>query len=109
MNIKEIPFGTTSWNEIQTTHHPGLRGHATWRTRKFGDLRVRMVEYSPGYEANHWCNKGHILLCLSGELRTELQDGSVVELTAGMSYQVGDDVMPHRSTTRTGASLFIVD
>lgn len=109
MKIEEIPFGTTNWNEIEPTHHAGVTGTATWRTQMFGAIRVRMVEYTAGYEADHWCNKGHILLCLRGELDTELQDGRRFTLKSGMSYQVGDDVMPHRSTTQTGAVLFIVD
>jgi quercetin dioxygenase-like cupin family protein len=109
MRIEGIPFGTTNWSEIDPTHHAGTKGSATWRTQRFGVVRVRMVEYSPGYEADHWCNKGHILLCLKGELKSELQDGRSFTLKAGMSYQVGDDVMPHRSTTQTGATLFIVD
>jgi len=109
MILEGIPFGTTTWADVEPTHHPGLRGSATWRTRNFGAIRVRMVEYSPGYEADHWCNKGHILLCLQGELDTELQDGRRVTLTPGMSYQVADDTAPHRSSTRDGAVLFIVD
>jgi quercetin dioxygenase-like cupin family protein len=75
----------------------------------FGNIRVRMVEYSPGYEADHWCAKGHILLCLEGELHTELGDGRWFTLRPGMSYQVADGAEPHRSSTRTGAKLFIVD
>jgi hypothetical protein len=67
------------------------------------------VEYSPGYLADHWCAKGHVLLCLEGELTTELADGRVMQLLPGMSYQVADDTMPHRSSTVTGAKLFIVD
>jgi quercetin dioxygenase-like cupin family protein len=68
-----------------------------------------MVEYSPGYLADHWCSKGHILLCLEGKLEIELEDGRRFTLTAGMSYQVGDNAEPHRSSTAIGAKLFIVD
>ncbi len=109
MRLAEIPFGTTAWSEMPPTEHPGECGHATWRTREFGGVRVRMVEYSPGYRANHWCTKGHILLCLDGELHTELADGRQFVLTPGTSYQVADDAEPHRSSTSTGARLFIVD
>ena len=76
---------------------------------KFGDLRVRMVEYSAGYRADHWCEKGHVLLCLAGEMRTELADGRVFVLRPGVSYQVSDGAEPHRSSTAGGATLFIVD
>ena len=82
---------------------------AFWRTRVFGGIRVRMVEYTPGYLADHWCVKGHILLCTEGELHTELQDGRVFTLRAGMSYQVADNAEAHRSYTEVGAQLFIVD
>ena len=109
MQMAQIPFGLTDWSQVERTEHPGQTGKAVWRTRNFGPIRVRMVEYSPGYLADHWCSKGHILLCLSGELRTELADGRVFVLTPGVSYQVADGAEPHRSSTATGATLFIVD
>ena len=109
MEISGLPFGTTDWSKIPATEHPGEIGTATWRTRQFGNIRVRMVDYSPGYRADHWCSKGHILLCLEGELHTELQDGRIVVLRPGVSYQVADGAVAHRSFTRTGARLFIVD
>lgn len=109
MKIDAIPFGTTDWSAVPATEHPGTTGVALWRTRQFGPIRVRMVEYSPGYLADHWCEKGHILLCLSGSLHTELKDGRQFELTPGISYQVADGAEPHRSSTATGARLFIVD
>src|SRR6188768_1156126 len=109
MKITDTPFGTTDWTTVPVTEHAGETGVATWRTRNFGKLRVRMVEYSPGYQSNHWCTKGHVLLCLDGELVTELEDGRTFTLTPGMSYQVGDGAEPHRSHTAVGAKLFIVD
>ena len=109
MNISDIAFGTTDWQRIEATTHPGETGTAYWRTQQFGAIRVRMVEYTPGYLADHWCVKGHILLCIEGELYTELEDGRTFTLTAGMSYQVADNAEPHRSSTKSGAKLFIVD
>jgi hypothetical protein len=109
MDIKNIPFTTTDWSQITPTEHPGEVGMAYWRTQQFDDIRVRMVEYSPGYLADHWCAKGHILLCLEGELHTELSDGRKFILTPGVSYQVADNTEPHRSYTPNGAKLFIVD
>jgi quercetin dioxygenase-like cupin family protein len=109
MQMSNIPFGTTDWNEVERTEHPGETGTAYWRTREFDGIRVRMVEYTPGYLANHWCSKGHILLCLSGELETELADGRKFVLTPGVSYQVADQAEAHRSSTVKGAKLFIVD
>ena len=109
MQMNAIPFGTTDWSNVARTEHPGERGVAYWRTQVFGDVRVRMVEYTPGYLADHWCTKGHILLCMNGELHTELEDGRVFKLVPGMSYQVADHAEPHRSYTEVGATLFIVD
>ena len=109
MEMHDIPFGTTDWQQVEVTEHPGESGKALWRTRQFGSIRVRMVEYTPGYLADHWCSKGHILLCLKGELHTELEDGRHFVLTPGVSYQVADNAEPHRSSTPTGATLFIVD
>lgn len=109
MHMTKIPFGTTDWSTIESTEHAGDVGTARWRTQLFGDIRVRMVEYSPGYRADHWCEKGHILLCVAGELETELADGRRFRLAPGMSYQVADGAEPHRSSTNAGATLFIVD
>lgn len=109
MQMTDIPFGTTDWATIEATTHAGDAGTAQWRTRNFGTIRVRLVEYSPGYVANHWCTKGHILFCVEGELHTELQDGRHFVLRPGMSYQVADNAEPHRSSTERGARLFIVD
>ena len=109
MRMDAFPFGTTEWAQVEPTERPGDTGTATWRTRQFGEIRVRMVEYSAGYSADHWCEKGHILLCLEGSLRTELADGRVFTLSPGVSYQVGDGAEPHRSSTETGAKLFVVD
>ncbi len=109
MKIQDVPFCSIDWSQITPTEHPGETGLAYWRTLEVGNIRVRMVEYTPGYLANHWCNRGHVLLVLEGELTTELKDGRVFTLTSGMSYQVADDTAPHRSHTASGAKLFIVD
>ena len=109
MKISDIPFGITDWSAIECTEHIGEHGLAFWRTQRFGSIRVRLVEYTPGYLADHWCVKGHILLCIAGELHTELKDGRKFTLLPGMSYQVADDAEPHRSYTEVGAKLFVVD
>ncbi|MFU2318299.1 DHCW motif cupin fold protein [Rahnella sp. PCH160] len=109
MKLDAIPFCTTDWNDVTPTQHPGDVGMALWRTQKFGDIRVRVVEYSAGYEADHWCSKGHVLYCLEGELHTRLEDGRTFTLSPGMSYQVADNAEAHRSSTPVGAKLFVVD
>ncbi|MGE0767802.1 MAG: DHCW motif cupin fold protein [Hyphomicrobiaceae bacterium] len=110
MQMTDIPFGTTDWAGVAPTEHPGETGKAIWRTRQFGSIRVRMVEYTPNYLADHWCEKGHILLVIDGRLETELADGRRVTLLPGQSYQVADGAEPHRSRTgEAGARLFIVD
>ena len=109
MRIPAFPFAIVNWTEVEATTHPGETGVAHWRTLNFGDIRVRMVEYSPGYLADRWCEKGHVLLCLEGELHTQLREGRTEVLRPGMSYQVGDGMEPHRSYSPNGARLFIVD
>lgn len=110
MKIPPLPFTLTDWSKVEPTEHPGETGKAFWRTLNIGDLRVRMVEYTPGYLADRWCDRGHVLYVLEGELVTELQDGRVFTLTPGMSYQVSDHGdAAHRSATKVGAKLFIVD
>jgi quercetin dioxygenase-like cupin family protein len=109
MNINNIPFNILNWSGIESVEYPGKTGTALWRTKIFGDIRIRMLEYSPGYSADHWCNKGHIIFCIDGELITELSDGRKFTLTSGMSYQVADNSEAHRSSTIIGAKLFVVD
>jgi hypothetical protein len=110
VKIPTLPFTVTDWSAVEPTIHPGETGQALWRTLNIGELRVRMVEYSPGYLADHWCDRGHVLLVLHGELETELRDGRRFTLRSGTSYQVSDfGDAAHRSSTKTGATLFIVD
>lgn len=113
MRMTDIAFNTVAWSEVEPTRHAGDAGHALWRTRTFGPadnpIRVRLVDYSPGYVSDHWCSKGHVLFCLEGELETTLADGRVFVLTPGMSYQVADNAEAHRSRAPQGARLFIVD
>ena len=109
MEIAPFAFHTTLWDTVEKTYHQGETGQATWQTIMLGDIRIRKVEYSAGYLADHWCSKGHVILCLEGEMRTELQDGRIFTLSAGMTYQVGDGSDAHRSSTEGGCKLFIVD
>src|SRR5688572_5369039 len=109
MQIPYIPFQTLDWSTVPIEEHKGDTGMAYWKVQKANDIRVRFVEYSPGYKANHWCSKGHIMFCMDGEMETELEDGRLFKLTKGMTYFVGDDCEAHRSSTQTGCKLFIVD
>jgi quercetin dioxygenase-like cupin family protein len=109
MKIENVPYATTDWSAIAPIEHPGTTGTSFWRMVEMGNIRVRMVEFSPGYLADHWCPRGHVVLVLEGEITSELSDGSSTVLKPGMGYQVADDVAPHRSSTATGAKVFIVD
>lgn len=109
MDLIDIPFTITDWSKLPVVEHSGETGKAFWRTIDFGCVRVRMVEYSPNYKADHWCKRGHILLVLEGELITELDDGRIFTLTSGTSYEVQNDGESHLSKTKNGAKLFIVD
>ena len=109
MIIKQFPFQTLDWSTIPKEEQKGEAGFVYRQVFKMGDIRIRKVEYSAGYKADHWCSKGHIILCLEGEMDTELEDGRIMKLTAGMTYFVGDDCEAHRSSTKDGCKLFIVD
>jgi hypothetical protein len=109
MKMTGLGFTVTDWTRVTPTEHAGEAGVAMWRTQNYGDIRVRMVEYSPGYRADHWCAKGHVVLCLSGDLEIEIADGRQLRLKAGESYQAADGEPGHRSATKTGAKLWIVD
>jgi hypothetical protein len=104
-----IPFQTIDWKNIPRTEHPGETGMAYWQTQQLQGLRIRYVEYSAHYKADHWCQKGHIVYCLKGDVINELQDGSRTRLQAGMSYVVSDNASSHRSITENGVHLLIID
>lgn len=109
MNIDFFPFETFKWSSVEKEEHNGETVPAYWQTKMLNDIRVRLVEYPAGYKADHWCKKGHVLYCFEGEMETELDNGSVMKLTKGMCYLVGDNNEAHRSSTITGCKLFIVD
>ncbi len=110
MQIPQLPFTVTDWSKIEPTRHIGEQGEAIWRTINIGNIRIRQVDYSPGYRADHWCDRGHILYVLEGSIISELKDGRRFTLSAGMSYQVSDHGdSAHRSIAPEGARLFIVD
>lgn len=103
------PFQVIDWTTITQTLHPGATGEAFWQTLQLPGLRLRIVEYSPGYLADHWCSKGHIVHCLRGSFDSELDTGEVYTLSAGMTYVVSDDMSSHRSVTSQGVQLLIID
>ena len=109
MHIENILFQTVDWSNVERIKHTGESGEAYWQTKEIGNVRARMVEYSKGYLADHWCKKGHVILILEGELTTELRDGRTFVMKPGVSYLVADGEALHRSRTETGAKLFIVD
>jgi len=109
MDNQNIPFQTIDWSSIPKTEHSGTTGIAYWQTMQFDGLRLRYVEYSKGYEADHWCEKGHIVYCIKGEVINELKDGTRSTLREGMSYVVSDDLSSHKSLTKNGVQLLIID
>jgi hypothetical protein len=109
MKIIDVPFGAYDLEDIPAEEHPGVSGRALWKTIQKGNVRIRIVEYSPGYLADHWCEKGHAVFVLEGEFVSELKDGSKTLLTKGMCYLVADGTDAHRSSTETGVKLLIVD
>lgn len=104
-----IPFTNIDWTEIPKTEHKGDTGTAYWQTINLDGLRIRMVEYTENYLADHWCEKGHIVYCLEGEFISEMADGQAFILKKGMTYIVSDDLSSHRSKTTSGVKLLIID
>ncbi|MDB5223110.1 MAG: hypothetical protein JWN83_1777 [Chitinophagaceae bacterium] len=109
MKISQHPFKTFTWKGIEKVKYKGEKGFATWQTIMMDEIRIRIVEYSAGYRADHWCNKGHVIYCIKGRMKTELQGGRIVKMKKGMTYHVGDDSEAHRSSSKKGCKLFIVD
>ena len=109
MNTQKIQYQAIDWNLIPSEEHKGEKGTSFWKLVQFDSLRIRIVEYSPGYLADHWCTKGHIVHCLEGEVISELQGKDSSFLKQGMTYIVSDDLSSHRSKTSTGCKLLIVD
>jgi hypothetical protein len=109
MKLQDIPFTSIDWSRVEPTTHLGDPGTAMWHTVEVGNVRARIVQYSPGYIADHWCKRGHVILVLEGELITDLEDGRSFVLGEGQSYIVADDESGHRSRSPKGARLFIVD
>ncbi|CAM4411176.1 hypothetical protein SAMN06265348_11718 [Pedobacter westerhofensis] len=104
-----IPFQAIDWSQVPKVEYKGETGTAYWQTLQFEGLRIRMVEYSAGYLADHWCKKGHIVHCLEGEFVSELQGGTEFKLSKGMTYIVSDELSTHRSVTKDGVMLMIID
>jgi uncharacterized cupin superfamily protein len=109
MSNKNIPFQIIDWSNVPKTEHKAKTGIAYWQTIQFDGLRIRIVEYTAGYIADHWCEKGHIVHCLEGEVVNEQKEGTSSVLTPGMSYVVSDELSSHRSVTQTGVKLMIID
>ncbi len=109
MSTQNIPFQNIDWSKVPRTEHKGETGIAYWQTIQFQGLRIRIVEYSPGYLADHWCKKGHIVHCLEGEFVSEMKDGDQSAMKEGMTYVVSDELSSHRSKTEKGVKLLIID
>lgn len=105
----KVPFTTIDWTAIEKVEHKGETGTSFWQTLQFGGLRIRIVEYTEGYLADHWCEKGHVVHCLEGEFITELKTGERLSLSKGKSYVVSDELSSHRSFSKSGVKLLIVD
>jgi len=109
MSNTNIPFQTIDWTAIPKTEYKGESGKAFWQTIQLPGLRIRIVEYSKDYIADHWCRKGHIVHCLDGEFVSELQNGKEFIMIKGSTYVVSDDSSSHRSISKNGAKLMIID
>jgi quercetin dioxygenase-like cupin family protein len=104
-----IAFERIDWTNVEKVAYQGETGIAYWQTKLYDGLRVRLVEYSENYVADHWCKKGHIVHCLEGELVSELENGESFTLTKNMTYIVSDEMSSHKSIAKNGVKLLIID
>ncbi len=107
--MSKINYQTINWNKIPIEEHKGETGTSFWKTIRIDGLRIRIVEYSSGYTADHWCKKGHIVYCLEGDFVSELETGEAFSLSKGMMYIVSDNLSSHRSYSKNGVKLLIID
>lgn len=107
--MSNIPFQAIDWTSIEKVEYKGELGEAFWQTIQFGGLRIRLVEYSNEYLADHWCHKGHIVHCLEGEFISELSTGEKIRIKKGGTYVVSDELSSHRSISENGVKLLIID
>jgi quercetin dioxygenase-like cupin family protein len=107
--MSHIAFETIDWTDVEKIAHQGETGTAYWQTKLYDGLRIRLVEYSENYVADHWCKKGHIVHCLEGAFVSELENGETFTLTKGMSYVVADEMSSHKSIAKNGVKLLIID
>lgn len=108
-HMSTIPFQSIDWANIERVEHPGETGTSFWQTLQLPGLRIRKVDYSAGYLADHWCQKGHIVHCLEGDFVSELDNGERISLSKGMTYVVSDNRSSHRSVSANGVQLLIID
>jgi len=107
--MSNIPFQTIDWEKITKAEHPGETGTSFWQTLQLDNLSIRIVEYSAGYLADHWCQKGHIVHCLEGDFISEFESGEKINMAKGMTYVVSDNLSSHRSVSKNGVKLLIID
>jgi hypothetical protein len=107
--MQNITFQTIDWTQITKTEHSGETGNAIWQTRQYDGLRIRVVSYPPGYVADHWCKKGHIVHCLEGGFVSQLENGEAFSLESGMTDIVSNDLSSHKSISKNGVKLLIID
>lgn len=110
MRIPPTPFTVVRLTRFDRTMEPGETGRSFSRAAETPDMRLRLVEYEAGYLADHWCDRGHVLHVIDGELTVELQDGRSFALQKGDSFVVSDrGDSSHRVRSERGASVFIAD
>ncbi len=110
MKIINIPFQQTHWNSIPKVEHIGETGTSFWKVKEIANFRMRIVEYSRNFKADHWCKKGHLLYVLKGVIEIEMKNGETYQLGEADSFVVGDDRQnPHIISSDFGAKVLIID
>ena len=110
MKIIDCGSLSTDWSSLVSESVEGLSGNSRSKSIKYGNIRMRTMEYSPGFEADHWCPRGHIIFVLEGEITIKLKDETEQKISKGMSFICGDnETNPHMVYSKKGAFVIIID
>lgn len=109
MDIKILENISINWELSQAEKSLGTSGFVFSKSVDLGTIRMRQLSFSENYEADHWCEKGHIIHVLAGELIIEYQDGSQVTIPTGQSLILGDSISLHKAKTESESTVLIID
>ncbi len=103
MSHPRVRFDDLPWQDAA----PGLR----LKQCSHGSKRIRLVEFSPAYDDQAWCEVGHTGYVLNGSL-TFIYDDGPVRHSQGDAFRIEDGQADrHRTRVEPGetALVFLVE